>query len=649
MRRGLDGAVHGATTVLHRLWPRLPVLTAWPGARVVAKRVYAHLLQSRYERLYIRLVSLHRSRLRDVTFIGVTGSAGKTTTKNFAAAVLATTFPGRKSRHSRNDPYDIARAVRGVRGGDRFAVMELGATNPGDLDGLLALVRPRIGVVTNIGTDHYSAYGSADAIAAEKGKLIRALPPDGVAILNADDPRVLAMRDGFTGRVLTFGLHPEATVRAEAISASWPDRLAFTLVHGAARVRVQTQFCGTHWISSALAAVAVGLALGVPLDAAARALEGVPPFQGRMSPVALPEGVTFIRDDWKASVHTIPPALDYMRQARAPRKVAIIGTIADTMGDAGAIYVSMAKRAIASTDLVCFVGPRASSALRAKTHPGDDRIRAFATARGAAEFMEDFLRPGDLVLLKGSNTADHLYRIILARTRGVACWRADCMRNLFCDECSLLHVPSEADYSGTPKVDSVEVTVVEPGGPAPSHVIVGLGNPGEGYEGTPHNVGRAVVDRLAATLGATWEREPDADLSRAEWKGETVCLVKPRSLMNRTGPVLARLAQRLGVDHARCILVYDDLDLPLGTVRARMRGSDGGHRGVRSIIEAFQTDEIRRVKVGVRREGQTRAAAEAVLTPFTGDETTVMGKACEQAIARLGELVVQRLRPGAVV
>jgi aminoacyl-tRNA hydrolase len=657
MRRVLDGAVHGATTVLHRLWPRLPVLTAWPGARVVAERLYARLLRSRYEPLYIRLAALHRSRLRDVTFIGVTGSAGKTTTKDFAAAVLATTFPGRKSPHSLNDPYDIARAVRGVRGGDRFAVMELGATNPGDLDGLVALVRPRIGVVTNIGTDHYSAYGSADAIAAEKGKLIRALPPDGTAILNADDPRVLAMREGFTGRVLTFGLGPEATVRAEAISATWPDRLAFTLVHGDTRVRVQTQFCGTHWISSALAAVAVGVALGVPVDAAARALEGVTPFKGRMSPVALPDGVTFIRDDWKASVHTIPPALDFMREARAPRKVAIIGTIADRTGDAGALYVAMARRALASADQVCFVGPRAFSALRAKTHAGDDRLRAFATVRAATEFFKAFLRPGDLVLLKGSNTADHLYRIILARTGEVACWRADCMKNGFCDTCSLLHVPSEADYSGspeaddsgTPEVGSVEVTVEEPGGPAPSHVIVGLGNPGERYEGTPHNVGRAVVDRLAAMLGATWEREPDADMSRAEWKGEAVCLVKPTSVMNRTGPLLVRLVQRLGVDHARCILVYDDLDLPLGTVRPRMRGSDGGHRGVRSIIEAFQTDEIRRVKVGVKREGQVLAAGEAVLTPFTGEETTVMSKACEQAIARLGELVGQRLGPGAVV
>lgn len=145
------------------------MLTTWPGARVVAEPVYARLLRSRHERVFVRLASLHRSRLRHVTFVGVTGSAGKTMTKDLTAAVLATTFPSRKSAHSGNNQYQVARAVRGVRDGDRFEVVELSASGPGTLDGSLALVRPGIGIVTNIGTDHYSAYGSTDAIATEKG------------------------------------------------------------------------------------------------------------------------------------------------------------------------------------------------------------------------------------------------------------------------------------------------------------------------------------------------------------------------------------------------------------------------------------------------------------------------------------------------
>jgi aminoacyl-tRNA hydrolase len=558
-------------------------------------------------------------------------------------------MPGRKSGGTANELHDIAREICKVREGDRFAVMEVGAPGPGTIDRPLALLRPRIGVVTNIGADHYTAYGSSDGIAAEKRKLIEVLPPDGIAVLNADDPRVLAMGKGFGGRVLTFGLRPDADIRAEAISAAWPARLAFTLVHDGHRVPVQTQFCGTHWVSSALAAAAVGLALGVPLDAAARALGEASPFEGRMSPVFLPDGVTFIRDDWKASVHTIPPALHFMKTAEASRKIAIIGTISDSQRDKKALYVTMARQALASADQVCFVGPSAFSALRAKTHAGDDRLHAFATVKAASDFLKDLLRPGDLVLLKGSSPADHLYRIILARTRAVACWQSNCRKVRFCDTCSLLDVPSDADASTTPPLEADDPVRMEGHEAAPSHVIVGLGNPGGRYHGTPHNVGQAILDRLATLLGVTWDETTDAQVIRAEWKGEVVCLIKPMTFVNHSGPALAHLARRLGFDHAQCILVYDDLDLPLGTVRTRMRGSDGGHRGVRSIIETFQTDEFRRVKVGVKREGQVRSAGDAVLTPFIGDETTVMGKAYEQAIARLGELVRQRLGPGAAV
>jgi PTH1 family peptidyl-tRNA hydrolase len=171
---------------------------------------------------------------------------------------------------------------------------------------------------------------------------------------------------------------------------------------------------------------------------------------------------------------------------------------------------------------------------------------------------------------------------------------------------------------------------------------VGLGNPGDRYHGTPHNVGQAIVDRLAISLDATWNETAEAHVVRTAWKGEVLCLVKPMRFVNHSGPVLAHLAKRLGFDHTKCIVVYDDLDLPLGSVRTRMRGSDGGHRGMRSIIEAFQTDEFRRVKVGVKREGMIRNSTDAVVTPFTVDETVVISKAYEQAIARLGELVGQR-------
>ena len=599
------------------------------------------LLQSLAMRLGLWLAAHRRSRIGFVTCIGVTGSAGKTTTKDLIAQVLAARLPGRKSSGSANELHDVARAIRSVRPEHRFLVVEVGAPAPGVIDRCLALLRPHIGVVTNIGTDHRSAYESIEGIAAEKSKLVRALSADGVAVLNADDPRVREMAEGFRGRTITYGLYASADIRAEDVTSVWPSRLSFTLVHEDRRIPVQTQLCGRHWVSSCLAALVVGVALGVPIEEGARALANAAPYEGRMSPVTVPGDVTFIRDDWKASFHTIPVALEFMKEAVAPRKIAVIGTIADTAGDAGAAYVAMARRAADAVDVVCFVGPRSSSALRAKRHAADDQVQAFGSTKAASDFLVGMLRAGDLVLLKGSNTADHLYRIILARVQRVHCWRDDCKRVRFCDTCALLDVHSDAVARSVTSQDAFPAPAMVADGPPPSVVIVGLGNPGEKYRDTPHNVGHAVLDHLAEILTVQWQETPDGLLGRGLWNGETVCLVKPAAFVNQTGPALRTLTTRLGVRHDQCVIVYDDHDLPLGTVRRRLRGSDGGHHGVRSIIEAFQTDEFRRVKVGVRRTASGSPAGDTILAQFSAAEQRVVRGAYGEAIRRLEVLLAE--------
>ncbi len=586
-----------------------------------------------------RVAALQRARRPDVLWIGVTGSAGKSTTKDLIIAVLATRFRGGGAGWTGNYPRDVSRNILAVSRGDGFRVVEIGANSgPGSLDGPQALLRPRIGVITNVGTDHYRAFGSVEAIAAEKAKMVRALPSDGIAVLNADDARVLALRDGLACRVITFGLHPDADVRAERVTAAWPDRLTFTLVHGGRSLDVRTQLCGTHWVSGALAAVAVGVATGISLEEAVTALGTVPPFQGRMSPMALPDGVTVIRDDWKASLTTVPPAMEFLRQARASRKIVVLGTVSDHFGE-DKVNVALAREAREVADLVCFVGPRAFGALRAKTQAGDDRIRAFGTVKAAAEFLRGALRAGDLVLLKGSNTADHLYRLILTRIRPVACWQDTCGRMAFCDQCALLTVPSEPSSGSLPALPGAPEPDSQPALDPTVLVFVGLGNPGPEYQDTPHNVGHVVLDRLAAMLDAPWEADGDARIARAEWMGAPVCLVKPGGWMNHSGPTLRAVAGRLGFDPTRCVLIFDDLDLPLGAVRLRMRGSDGGHRGVRSVLETFQTDQFPRVKVGVARPGAKRPAADEVLTAFIPDERAIVEAACAQAIERAGDLL----------
>ena len=182
-----------------------------------------------------------------------------------------------------------------------------------------------------------------------------------------------------------------------------------------------------------------------------------------------------------------------------------------------------------------------------------------------------------------------------------------------------------------------------------AQAIIGLGNPGPEYKNTRHNVGQRVVDALARRLHARLAREGGHQVASAEWQGHHLHLIKPGSFMNVSGPVVARLSKKLRLDPRDLIIVFDDLDLPLGTVRARMKGSAGGHNGVRSVIDALGTDAIRRVKVGIGRPGtpgQDRdRVVDHVLSPFYPDEHDAIETACTTATDMVLKLVETHTLP----
>ena len=593
---------------------------------------------------------VYRGMLQQPVFVGVTGSAGKSTTKDLIACILDRhLIKGRKVPGSANGLVDLIRLLLGTRPSDRYCIAEIATTGPGTLDIPVALFRPTVSVVTNIGDDHFSAFKSSEAIAQEKGKLIRSLPHNGIAILNADDPHVFAMRSQFSGRSITYGFGDHAMLMGEAVNAAWPDRLSLTVSWNGQSARVQTQLCGGHWAPVVLAGLAAGVALGVPLVVAAQAVAGMAPFDGRMSPVELGDGVTFIRDDWKAPLWTIAPILEFMRQARATRKVIVVGTISDYQGDSTRRYVEVAQLALASADCVIFVGPRASACLRAKRDP-TDQLLAFPSLRDASTYLAGYLQPGDLVLLKGSTRPDHLERLIFARTTGVKCWRSDCGYMAFCNACDRFGVESgplaTEVVNSTSQVKTEQVLIgadLLKGSHAPV-VVVGLGNPQYCYESTPHNVGQSVVDILAQRLGETWQQEGElAMVARTYLNGYPICLVKLLTPMNNAGSTLRSVATGFGFDKNinNCILVHDDLDLPIGKVRVRMRGGDGGHRGVQSIVQSFQDDRFRRVKIGVGRPSPGASVFDYVLTPFSPMQTPTIISAYEEAIDRIHDLIGQ--------
>jgi PTH1 family peptidyl-tRNA hydrolase len=175
-----------------------------------------------------------------------------------------------------------------------------------------------------------------------------------------------------------------------------------------------------------------------------------------------------------------------------------------------------------------------------------------------------------------------------------------------------------------------------------AHVVVGLGNPGPEYRDTRHNIGQRVLDALAAQLKKAFHPESGAHVARATWRGDTLYLVKPQSFMNVSGPAVRRVLRALDAAPDDLVLVYDDIDMALGKVRTRVKGSAGGHNGVQSIIDALGTEAIRRVKIGIGRPEHKRDVPDHVLTTFETEEEEPVRAAVETAAARVLELLTKR-------
>ncbi len=389
-----------------------------------------------YRRPLIRAAAGWRRMLSRTCVIGITGSAGKTTTKELLHAALATRYRCTKSSNSNNQLYDVARSLLSSAPWTRFCVQEIGASVPGTFAPMMALLKPQVAVVTNVGNDHIQAFRTQEAVAAEKVRLVASLPADGIAVLNADDPLVAAMASHCNARIVTYGLRSAAQFRAEVMTDKWPHRLALRIHHGNDTVLASTQLLAPYQATNVLAAVATACSLGISLEQSAQAVGRHEPMLGRMSVYMSARGVTVIRDDWKAPDWSLLKAVQYIADARAARKLIVIGTISDS-GGRRHLYRNAVAAAVAAADRVLLVGPRAAAASRRLGAVGGEKLLAFALSRDAARWLVDFVREGDLVLLKGSNNADHLARLALALDQDVRCWRAHCPRRVICDRCRL--------------------------------------------------------------------------------------------------------------------------------------------------------------------------------------------------------------------
>ncbi|GAB1646017.1 UDP-N-acetylmuramoyl-tripeptide--D-alanyl-D-alanine ligase [Krasilnikovia sp. MM14-A1259] len=351
-----------------------------------------------------RLARVVVDRLDALTVVGLTGSSGKTTTKDFIGQLLArlgpTVAPPGSLNNELGHPYTVLKAGPDTR----FLVLEMGARGVGHIRHLAQVAPPRIGVVLNIGAAHLGEFGSVEGTALAKGELVEALPADGVAVLNADDPLVAAMASRTRARVVRFGEAEQADVRAVDVTLDARGRAAYTLVAGGESALVRLAVTGRHQVGNTLAAAAVALAAGLPVAQVADALGevGIASVR-RMDVFDRPDGVTVIDDSYNANPSSTEAALRSLAALGAGRRtVAVLGYMAE-LGEyerSGHEQVGRLAAELGVDRLIAVAeaAPILAGAATVASWTG----QGLHAADQAAAIAELDLRPGDVVLVKGS-------------------------------------------------------------------------------------------------------------------------------------------------------------------------------------------------------------------------------------------------------
>ena len=344
------------------------------------------------------------------TIAGITGSAGKTTTKDLAAQLIETLGPTISPHNSYNNDIGLPLTVLRATGQTRYLITELSARGPGHIARLCEVAPPRLGAVLCVGHAHAGEFGSIDDVARAKAELPAALPPDGVALLNADDPRVLAMAADTAASVVTFGRAATAAVRADLVLVDEAGRARFTLVTPDGSAPVRLRLHGEHNVINALAAAALAGQLGMTAAAIAAGLSAaVQRSRWRMEFTERPDGVTVINDAYNANPEAMRAALSTLAVlARSRRAFAVLGHMTELGGRAREFH-EQAGRLAAEAGLagLIVVGDDAAPILSgAKAHHSwHGELLGVPDAAAAVEALGQRLQRGDVVLVKASRAA----------------------------------------------------------------------------------------------------------------------------------------------------------------------------------------------------------------------------------------------------
>lgn len=388
-----DAFDHGAAGALVREMP-----PAVPGGRTVVQvtdpaRTLWSLADRRRTRTPLRMV-------------GITGSVGKTTTKEFAAAFLATRYRTFRTQGNLNSEIGLPMSLLELTGREEAGVAELGMRGPGEIRMLAELARPQIGVITNIGLSHIGQLGSQDAIAKAKSELFEALPPDGVAILPGAEAYLSFLVSWAQCETWTVGLSSDDTVRAENVR---PDDggTRFDLVHGRERAQAYLPVMGSHFLMNALLAAAAARALDVPMTQIAEAMATLEAQPGRAR-VIRADGLTVVDDAYNASPASLTAALEVLMAIRtAGRHVAAIGEMRE-LGARSRQYHYDSGLGVgrAGVDLLVAIGGADAVALAEGARDGGLKAESVEVVPDVPSLLErlgTWVQKGDAVLVKGSH------------------------------------------------------------------------------------------------------------------------------------------------------------------------------------------------------------------------------------------------------
>jgi UDP-N-acetylmuramoyl-tripeptide--D-alanyl-D-alanine ligase len=348
------------------------------------------------------------SRTPGLTVVGITGSSGKTSTKDLVAALLTplgpTVAPPGSFNNELGHPWTVLRADSATR----HLVLELSARGPGHIAALCEVAPPRIGVVLNVGSAHLGEFGSREAIARAKGELVEALPSGGVAVLNADDPAVAAMASRTSARVVLVGRADDARVRAAGVTLDSTGRPAFTLVTPDGEARLRLALYGEHQVSNALAAAAVALELGASIEQVAAGLSTAAAVsRWRMEVTERDDGVTVINDAYNANPESVRAALATLATVAGDkrRSWAVLGPLGE-LGEAAVDHhreIGQLATRLGVNRLVVVgaaAGAMHGGALEAGSR-GEESVLV-PDVEAAIALLHRELRAGDVVLVKAS-------------------------------------------------------------------------------------------------------------------------------------------------------------------------------------------------------------------------------------------------------